>query len=561
MSQVVECLESVIENNTECINAVLDALSSFSLEPDQLVKVTQKIISLLDSADPEDLPVMIRYLLQSTSDKLLREAVKSLRKSISFISSADEDVGQVRFSQAARSRRGEGEVLTLEAVRSGIKFRKSVASVLIQEIASVEDAFDHMPFDIWSLVLIRSTGDAKRQGEVDRVFRTKVRSNLFQESLISNSLVRHADALKPYFKEFRALAHQFVRTHDIELTSFGTRLYTLIFKVFSDDCSRQEVLSDVMAHIGAGPSMEVDAALKVLDNLVNEDCCLLRPFSTYIKSILEYLENLATKEQVRTLFRVLAKLSVGPPSDDHQEERRLDDEVHNKITKLLHATEGKFFQLGVIGAISAVVVLSTKSTPESGPGGRDLIDSQAISLLCKIKSNCDQHVSSSIFMCDEMAEALSTAISRGVQIKEGTLKWFEVFTDDFDTSFLVDVDEGGPVSGIHNVHSTVTVKTDMNLNGDQPTVCLELFTMIENGAEKLRKMCSLFRVLSVYQIAASGNLEEVDALLGHCPNPPVPPKRLPQDYCLVVGQCQQWLIFASPRSDFCSQLRLSHLHG
>jgi Fanconi anemia group D2 protein len=512
-AQVVECLENVIESNTQCINAVLDALSSFSLEPDQLFKVTEKIVSLLDSADPEDLPVMVRYLLQSTGDTILKDTVKSLRKSISFISSAEDDAGHVQFSQSATSRRGEGEVLTLEAVRSAIKFRKSIATVLIQEIASVEEAGDHMPFDVWSLVLIRSIGDAKRQAEVDRVFRSKVRSNLFQESLIRNSLVRHADALKPYFKEFRALAHQFVRANDTELSSFGTMLYTLIFKVFSDDCSRQEVLSDVMAHIGAGPCMEVDAALKVLDNLVNEDGRLLKPFAVYIKSILDYLENLATKEHVRTLFRILAKLSVGTPSATGGDVR-LDDEVHNKITKLLHATEGKFFQLGVIGAISVVIVLSTKTDESEMSAVGDHLETQATSLLSKIRSNCENNVSSSIFMFDEMADAFNIALTRGIKIKEGTRRWIDSFTEDFDQTYLPEIAEDAPVTGIHNIHKSVTVKADMNLNRPEMLVCLEVFSMIDNETDKLRKMCSFFRVMSMSQMANSGNLEEIDALLG-----------------------------------------------
>jgi len=53
-SQVVECLSQVIESNTECINAVLDALSSFSLHPEMalLCDITDLIVQRLDSAAP-----------------------------------------------------------------------------------------------------------------------------------------------------------------------------------------------------------------------------------------------------------------------------------------------------------------------------------------------------------------------------------------------------------------------------------------------------------------------------------------------------------------------------
>jgi len=82
-----------------------------------------------------DLPVMVRYLLQASSGDKLSEVIRALRTSISFIasSSADEEAqnGAVRFSQTAGTagRRGEVEMLTLEAVVSGIKFRKQVCAL------------------------------------------------------------------------------------------------------------------------------------------------------------------------------------------------------------------------------------------------------------------------------------------------------------------------------------------------------------------------------------------------------------------------------------------------
>jgi len=45
---------------------------------------------------------------------------------------------------------------------------------MLHEVSSVRRADDHLPFDIWALVLIRACGDAKRQGEVDRIFKQKV---------------------------------------------------------------------------------------------------------------------------------------------------------------------------------------------------------------------------------------------------------------------------------------------------------------------------------------------------------------------------------------------------
>jgi hypothetical protein len=63
----------------------------------------------------------------------------------------------------------DGETLTLDAIKSGLKFRKALAKALLGEIRNIQVASEHRPFDVWALVLLRSIGDPKAQVEVEKV--------------------------------------------------------------------------------------------------------------------------------------------------------------------------------------------------------------------------------------------------------------------------------------------------------------------------------------------------------------------------------------------------------
>jgi hypothetical protein len=93
------------------------------------------------------------------------------------------------------------------------------------------------------------------------------------------------------------------------VASFGGRLYELLFSVFSDDFSRGEILHNIIGHTGSGSDSEVGAALDALLGLVHSHNAALRPFSIYVKTVMDYLANLKHKH-IRKLFTVLSELSI-----------------------------------------------------------------------------------------------------------------------------------------------------------------------------------------------------------------------------------------------------------
>jgi len=548
-AEVVDKLHAQLDADPLCTNAILDALSNLTLDSLLLVEVADKVMDLLRTAEPSDLPVVVRYLVQSCSgsQELAKRTVHKLRSNLSFFTpaspSASEEDGKAP---------DEGQHLTLEALRSGLKFRKVLVSCLLEEIRGVENADDHKPFDIWALIMLREIGEPKRQQEVDKIFKKKVSDGLFKQGFIRDSISKNVQALKPYFRQFCAVADSLMKTHDDGLAAFGTEVYQVLFEVFRHVENRQEVLGNLVTHTGGGDGTTVDAALDVLVHLAREHSWTLRPFAVFIKGTLDYLDNLKP-HHIRKLFNVLSMISISGDAG----RRELDDDVTIYIRKLLSNPTPKYMQHGIIGAVAAIVALSSVPRVDSSlsqsveaeetqltAGGGAHID-QATQLLETVKSKCEGSWRAGVFFYDELASALITVRTRSdTRIKASSLDWMnENLTSTLEETYLDDLpeDESGNddeslkmpeycAKAFNGMHKTLRVRAELNLDGDNSQLLLNAVKLLDSTEkneieakkerlqknERLQMMCALLRLVGAMEWATKDSLESVDALAG-CP--------------------------------------------
>ena len=111
--EVVDRLRAQLDSDPLCTNVILDAFSNLTLDSLLLIDVADKVMDLVRSAEPNDLPVVVRYLVQSCSGsaELAVSTVAALRKNLNFFSASDDDDGKGT---------DQGQTLTLEALRSGL---------------------------------------------------------------------------------------------------------------------------------------------------------------------------------------------------------------------------------------------------------------------------------------------------------------------------------------------------------------------------------------------------------------------------------------------------------
>jgi Fanconi anemia group D2 protein len=533
-TEVVDRLRSQLDGDPLCTNAVLDAFSNLTLDDMLLADVADKVMDLVRSAQPSDLPVVVRYLVQSCSGSsaLARKTVCALRENLNFFSSEHED---------AVKDCDKGQTLTIEALFGGLKFRKHLVAALLEEIRAVDNVDAHRPFDIWALLILRQISDTKRQAEVDRLFKKKVTGRLFAPGFMRDSIAKMSHALRPYFWQICAVADSLMKAHDDGLAAFGTEVYQVLFEVYRDDSSRQDILGNIISHSGAGDDSTVDSALNVLVHLAHEHRAELRPFAVFIKGILDYLDNLKP-HQIRKLFNVLSMISIS----DGAGARELDDDVTIYIRKLLSSAKWKYMQHGIIGAVSAIVALSTVHCHDSPTsqgadsahesqlpaGSRGRYD-QAMQLLETVKSKCDVTQRAGVYFYDELSNGLLAVRAHSDRrIKASSLEWMmENLASTLEDTYLYDLPESETgdekdrilmpefcEKSLTDLHPSLKLRGMYNLDGAAAQVLLnpvKLMTGAEQN-EMLHRMCAVFRLVGTIEWATKGCIDDIDALAG-CP--------------------------------------------
>ncbi|CAH1266603.1 FANCD2 [Branchiostoma lanceolatum] len=531
---IISCLPEVIDdtehNNVatqlkdklsdrQLMVAVLDALSNLNVRPELMTEIRLAVLRKVPGAELQDLPVVVKFLLQSVSTHDAVEVVRELRDQLDLTPGLSTERGAAG-GNAASSSRGS-EALILDAIRSGITFQKAIAEAWIKAVENVPNAAEHKDVDVLVLLLLHSTAVTKtRRRAVEGLLRAKVRSGKFTHDLLRKTFTTHAQILREYFQSVLTMAEVLLRSPEPAVELFGCHVYQEAFRAFDMYC-RQEVVGSLVTHIGSGVTSEVDSALDVLCQLVRDMPSAMAPFSVFIKGVLDYLDNL-TVAQIRKLFSMLGTLAFSGTQDG----AHIQDDMHILIRKQLSNTTPKYKRMGVIGAIMVVRSLGARREEGAPSISKDFYD-QITGLLGMVRTSCQHMPDEYALFMDELA-----CVMQNRQLDEKVEAWIseDVLTD-FQDDYVVDV-EADRIS-----QSSTSLPLDLCYNledGDEleeGNIAVNLLPLLEAAGEmkgsparKGRKrlvspacLAPHFRLLRYCQQAqCGGDLEGIDALLG-CP--------------------------------------------
>ncbi|KAK2547498.1 Fanconi anemia group D2 protein [Acropora cervicornis] len=364
-TEVARELSELLLQNTELTVSILDALSNLNLRPELLSEVRSSVIQMLPSVELDDLPVVVKFILQSVGDNDAFEVISELRSNLSFSSTslpptACSTPAEQRRSHARSltSKNKHGELFTLDAIRSGIRFQKSVAEGWTKAIESANTPGNHKVVDLFVLLILHST--ANRKKAMETLIRNKIKNGHFTEEMLNAAFSSHSQILREYFSDLLSLAEILLRSPDPSVSSYACEMYKLSFISFDLYC-QQEIVGTLVTHIGSGFASEADASLDVLSDLVESHPDVMAPFAIFIKGILDYLDNL-TVTQIRKLFDMLSTLAFA----SRQDGGLIQDDMHIVITKQLTSNSPKYKRIGIIGAIMVVRSMAKNRIVEEG---------------------------------------------------------------------------------------------------------------------------------------------------------------------------------------------------
>ncbi|RHZ86697.1 hypothetical protein Glove_46g140 [Diversispora epigaea] len=430
---IVKELTELIDQNHRLIVPILDALPHFTLQEELMINIQNTVFSRLESADLDDLPIIVKFLLQTSSPNDAENVVRQIREKVDF-HSIGKLQNELKNSKLHQKKKKElmPEALILDSIKKGINIHKFVTNAWLKEINDVELEKDHRIIDVLTLFLLHSIPSLKKK--VEAIFCKKILSGLFSKNLLEETIKYHFEGLRDYFDDILIISESLLRTsqHQTIVARAACTLYRSAFMVF-ELYQQQEIIASLVSHIGSGSPTEIESTLSVLSHLVDVDIKKLSQFAIFVKGLLDYLDNL-NLDQIRILFDIIGKLVYEDANYDSNSGGLLA-EFSIVIQKQLSNPNEKYKQIGVIGALALVRILGSKPTSEEYTS--NTFSEIAKENIAKIERHCSRSMACLAFAYDELAYYISTGI-----LNPELVNWIsEKIESQFADTFILDEDD------------------------------------------------------------------------------------------------------------------------
>ncbi|KAJ2808178.1 Fanconi anemia group D2 protein [Coemansia helicoidea] len=359
-------LAGMLSETPELMLPILDTLGSLDCPPSLLQEARSSVIVHLVSAEPADLPVMMRFLLQSAGADAAAPVIQRIRRRL------DLDSVVLASRRAPAGADQTPDVLIFDAVATCLRSHKHLRDAWLKIVASSddEDVGPHTTLDVAVLLIVHPITTHTRR--VEAILKAKIdavsaRQVAYTPALIESIIARFPAAFAANFGALLAVAGWLIRTSG--LGSQGSRVAAaMVVSAFGamGMFQRQEIAGELAVHIGSGNANEVDTAARIYLQLARRFPRELRPFAVFIKGLLDYVDNLDIAH-VRTIFDALGILSTlaggGGPDDS------MFNDLYIFVRKQLSSVYPKYNRIGIVGTVSLMRQLGSRESP--CPGSRD----------------------------------------------------------------------------------------------------------------------------------------------------------------------------------------------
>ncbi|KAF8943507.1 Fanconi anemia group D2 protein [Haplosporangium gracile] len=524
---VVLGLFELMESSSELMVPILDALSNLNLQSDMLVNARNHVMDKLISAELDDLPIVIKFLLQTVEPENVGEVIETIRQKLDFRS-----INKLQRGSRTKSKKvainQTPEVLILDALKTGIRFQKFVMDAWFKALAAISKPGQYKVIDVMVMFILYSIVSLKKKVEV--MIRKKIIEGLLTRKLLEDTILVHGVSLREYMSAVLSISENLLRSSQNYpiVARMASALYTSAFQV-SDAYYRQEIVGSLLVHIGSGSNVEINASLAVLQDIVQVSRSILNEYSLFIKGVLDYMDNLSL-EQIRLFFVILGALAR--EDEISCDSGTLITDLNILIRKQLSNPTVQSKKIGVMGAIALVQAFgvtenggdekgsSSQAVPSHRQAELDPLLKISVQYLHMIKEYCQR---SGVCLAMTFDELASMVVSGKLDPK--LVIWVkEEFSNQFAEAFVCGANETFTMKPTRNI----AMERWMNLDGPEselsisimPSLCADLSKIASQGtlietADGAVYLCSLFKLLQATEKATSDNgLDDIDGLLG-----------------------------------------------
>ncbi|CAH9068122.1 unnamed protein product [Cuscuta europaea] len=503
---VIDSLHHMLEEDPSIIIPVLDCFSYLHLDETMKEQVVTIGLSCIRTADMENMPYLLRFLLLSASPGNTRRIISHIREQLKFIGCQATQQNKMKGKSILKN----GDASILDALRSSLQSNKIICQETLKELKSLEKARDHKAIDMWLLVLIYMNSESL-QKSIEKLLKKKVVEGFIEKVLFDQCVRGNKAVAQDYLPTFISMSGYLLGCKEQKAQDFGIHMYKCLFEEFADVYSRQELLGALVTHVGSGISHEVTSGLQAMALLASKYSYELIPLSSYIMGILDYTEGFSL-ENLHKVYEAFSHLALSARSNTGSRSS-ISNELLMIVRKQVSNPDFKYKKMGIIGTVKIVHYFGANVINSSQPSSQKSNLDEALELLRTSLEYCKQMPLPLIMFYDELVLTLKSQA-----IHPSITEWIAKHVGDFESKYLSDLD-GGQLPN-KELYCDLEGELWMNLDGDISPICVNFLPLVSSllrSAPSLQILPANINLLStIERLTNQGSLLAIDALLG-CP--------------------------------------------
>ncbi|GIY07377.1 fanconi anemia group D2 protein [Caerostris extrusa] len=119
----VEGIQENIIDNQELNVIILDTLTNLNIESELLSEMRQKVIETITTANIEDLPVLVKFVLQDLNSSEASQIIRDLREKLDFNSTFNPLISSTPLESKSKEISKGIEGCVLNTIKHALKFQ------------------------------------------------------------------------------------------------------------------------------------------------------------------------------------------------------------------------------------------------------------------------------------------------------------------------------------------------------------------------------------------------------------------------------------------------------
>ncbi|RHY96048.1 hypothetical protein DYB35_002029 [Aphanomyces astaci] len=371
----VDTLLETISSENELVVPAIEALSNFNMPVDISDDVTRCILGRLTSSSLQDMPGLVRFLVQTATDANAVETLDAIR----------DKVSECILQTAAAS---NDEAFLLQQFVHGLGFRSDLLACFFKLVATSTAA---SLLDVWTLVGLHSSQSGPGKAKAAAVFVKNVANGVFTKEVLHGALAAHLGGLTPYLNSVVHLAGAALQAPDA--VAMGQFMLTIVFNQLAT--ARDDHVYEYQIQ------STVDGALDTLLALSSHDRHSLDKFLSLLKHLLDCIERFSV-DQCRRVYQLLFR--VGGSTDP---------DLCITVRKQLYHQDNLYRTRGMLGYIccleadlydenNTINSMDGLDESECGNPGRDQLEKRMRDRLDILRDACRKQATALSFMYAEL---------------------------------------------------------------------------------------------------------------------------------------------------------------